>query len=47
MRDAQELADEMSLVPTSDDLSSDSLAAIKAFAERPIPTDGFPEVRTF
>ena len=47
MRDAQELADKMSPVPTSDDLSSALLAAIKAFAERPIPTEGFPEVRTF
>ena len=47
MRDAKELADRMTPLPTSDDLSEGSLAPIKAFAERPIPTDGFPEVRTF
>jgi hypothetical protein len=47
MREAQELADGMNLLPTADDLSHGALAQIMAFAERPIPTDGFPEASPF
>ena len=44
MSNARLLVEKMSPTPGPDDLSAEGLAEIVAFAERPIPTDGFPKI---